>query len=225
MVNYVNSDIQLLSSFDFPEDWVFPETTFGSRGSEQWYIDYPEILVLPEYVGTYDFNIQPGQTTFTPVQVFAYSGGGSFRPSPVPYSYGFIETGNYAVLNGEALPVYLVFMTQYMQSHTLNGTQTRYVDMVETYGLAYYLWNGEIGDSFKAYRLYSDYQPPSNSIAEGGGLIKFLSDMGEYLLNRSSVLFEVLNYRILGSTFWEILFGTGFLVYVGYVLIKFLVPV
>lgn len=113
----------------------------------------------------------------------------------------------------------------------------------EQYGVCYYVQvtgkysdyvpdNGLIVDSPGTYmRLPADCikdivsNPLDNNLIIQGESIDLLVSLGQNLLKSSHVVYEFLTYDIGGTNLITILFGSGFMIYVSWVVIKWFIPI
>lgn len=221
MVSNINAQVDTYALATFPDNYELPVSLYGERGEEQWYFDFPEELIGLEYFTTFNYNLLVGQAQTTSATIYRF-GASSIRPN----AYAFFDVGSYAYLDGESVPVYMVIVAKYFSTDTVGNGPNTYVNSVATYGVAYYAFNGKESSSFFARRLPLGYTPVSLSFSDGG-ILTILYNIGQYILERADGVVDLLNLKVVGVRLWQILFGGiggGFIVYAGYCITKWIIP-
>lgn len=117
----------------------------------------------------------------------------------------------------------------------IDGTYYKESEILSTVGVCYYVIS-DITNDFGFpyyYKITKSDIPPDIKNPYTGGVdfnlegddIYLLYNFGSSLVNSSSFLGSLLNYKIGGYNLLGLLFGGGFLVYVGWSVVKWVIPV
>lgn len=103
---------------------------------------------------------------------------------------------------------------------SVTGTSSRYYNIFST-AIGYFI--SYLPSEF----IPTNYVAPSSLIApfDTSSSLSFLYTFGEFLSNTASDFEDILNLQVGSTNLWVLLFGSGFLIYAGWVIIKFVIPV
>lgn len=167
------------------------------------------------------------------------------------FTYGFVESEYYALnganeyFNKKFFPnvMYHVASNLIVGEIIVKAVKTDFYNNYYTTAESYKKFGSVTGTSSRYYNIFStaigyfisylpsefipnNYVAPSTLIApfDTSSSLSFLYTFGEFLSGTASDFEDILNLQVGSTNLWTLIFGSGFLIYAGWIIIKFIIP-